>query len=99
MYNDDTCHTCHNQLVKEAKRKKEEQRAIALEARRKEQERKREERRKEQERRNAIHSRIRCSVCHREFTITNGEYEYYRSKGLDMPKRCKECRELGKRPT
>lgn len=99
MYDDDTCYTCHNQLVQEAKRKKEEQRAIALEARRKEQERKREERRREQERRNAVYSRIRCSVCQREFAITNGEYEYYRSKGLDLPKRCKECREQGKRPT
>lgn len=88
MYNDDTCYECHNERVKEERRKKEEQRAKA-----------REEKRKERERRNAVHSNITCSVCGRQFAITNGEYEYYMSKNLLLPKRCKECREQGKRLT
>lgn len=33
-----------------------------------------------------------CIQCGKEFEITNGEYEYYTSKGLEIPKRCKECR-------
>lgn len=33
-----------------------------------------------------------CIQCGKEFEITNGEYEYYTSKGLEIPKRCKGCR-------
>lgn len=30
--------------------------------------------------------------CGRTFTITNGEYEYYNRKGLNLPTRCPNCR-------
>lgn len=33
-----------------------------------------------------------CKQCGKEFEITEGEAEFYRSKGLNLPKRCKECR-------
>ena len=42
--------------------------------------------------RNQVHSTIICSVCGTAFTITNGEYEFYTSNGLNLPKRCKNCR-------
>lgn len=37
-----------------------------------------------------------CKQCGKEFEITDGEAEFYRSKGLNLPKRCKECREENK---
>jgi len=36
-----------------------------------------------------------CSACDEEFTITIGEYEFFKKKGLDLPKRCKSCRREG----
>ncbi len=33
-----------------------------------------------------------CRSCKRMFTITNGEYEFIASKGLNTPTRCKNCR-------
>lgn len=39
----------------------------------------------------------KCVQCGKEFTVTDGEAEFYRSKGLSIPKRCKECRELNKK--
>lgn len=33
-----------------------------------------------------------CCCCGKAFTITNAEYGFYTSRGLDMPKRCKNCR-------
>lgn len=58
-----------------------------------------EEKRKQQEYKNSVYKYVTCSACHKQFAITNGEHDYYESKGLDMPKRCKECRESGRWPT
>ncbi len=33
-----------------------------------------------------------CSICGKDFELSVGEYESYQSKGLSLPKRCKECR-------
>ena len=33
-----------------------------------------------------------CTECGEPFTLTNGEVEFYRSRGFDLPKRCKKCR-------
>lgn len=41
---------------------------------------------------NAVYTTIRCSFCHRNFNITNGQYKYFCSKGLNLPKRCEQCR-------
>lgn len=45
---------------------------------------------------NKIKMRQTCVDCGRMFEITNGQYDFYRQKGLDIPKRCKECRDLKK---
>lgn len=37
-----------------------------------------------------------CVDCGQVFTITNSEYEFYNSKGLNLPKRCKSCREANR---
>lgn len=42
--------------------------------------------------RNSSYGTYRCSNCGRYFTITNGEYEFYTSRGYDLPKRCPSCR-------
>ena len=36
--------------------------------------------------------RIRCVECGREFVWTDGEQQYYKERGLNPPKRCKDCR-------
>ena len=41
---------------------------------------------------NKIYSTVRCSDCGRSFEITNRQYDFYRSKGLNLPKRCDQCR-------
>lgn len=38
----------------------------------------------------------KCVQCGKSFTITDSEIEFYKSKGLSLPKRCKACRELNK---
>ena len=35
----------------------------------------------------------RCVNCWKKFEITNKQYDYYTSNGLDIPKRCKSCRD------
>lgn len=37
-----------------------------------------------------------CSDCGKKFELTQGEIDFYASKGLSLPKRCKECREKNK---
>lgn len=37
-----------------------------------------------------------CKQCGKEFEITESEAEFFRSKGLNLPKRCKECRNANK---
>ncbi len=34
----------------------------------------------------------KCKQCGREFILTEGEIEFYKSKNLNLPKRCKDCR-------
>ena len=34
-----------------------------------------------------------CVDCGKEFTLTEGEIKFYKSKGFELPKRCKECRD------
>lgn len=38
-----------------------------------------------------------CKECGKEFTITGGEIRFYKSKHLQFPRRCKECRGKGKK--
>lgn len=33
----------------------------------------------------------KCSQCGKEFTLTDGEIAFYKSKNLHLPKRCKDC--------
>lgn len=35
---------------------------------------------------------IRCITCPSDFTLTDGEIEFYRAKGFVLPKRCPQCR-------
>ena len=39
---------------------------------------------------------ITCADCQRMFTVTEGELEFYQSRGMSEPKRCKECRQARK---
>ena len=36
--------------------------------------------------------KLTCVQCGKKFELTDGEIDFYRSKGLDLPKRCKDCR-------
>ncbi len=42
----------------------------------------------------AAYAVITCKNCGRQFTISNGQYEYMISKGLQLPKRCETCRKI-----
>lgn len=46
--------------------------------------------------RNEVYMTLTCPKCSEEFTITRGEYEFYTSNGLELPKRCPKCREAKK---
>lgn len=37
-----------------------------------------------------------CQQCGKEFTLTDSEMEFYKEKGLQLPKRCKACRAANK---
>ncbi|MCR5485049.1 MAG: zinc-ribbon domain containing protein [Clostridiales bacterium] len=37
-----------------------------------------------------------CVQCGKEFTLTNSEIRFFKSKNLNLPKRCKECRSLNR---
>lgn len=39
-----------------------------------------------------VRTRQICVECGKAFNITNNEYEFYKEKGLELPKRCKSCR-------
>lgn len=41
--------------------------------------------------------KVICKQCGKEFELSNSEMEFYKSKNLELPKRCKECREHNKR--
>ncbi len=36
---------------------------------------------------------IKCSECQEEFVFTAGEQEFYQTKGLNDPKKCRACRD------
>lgn len=38
----------------------------------------------------------RCVQCDRVFNLTESEIDFYKSKGLNLPKRCKTCRDRNK---
>lgn len=42
--------------------------------------------------RNSTYTMVRCRFCGHSFEITNGDYEYFRAKGFNLPTRCKNCR-------
>lgn len=42
--------------------------------------------------------KITCKQCGKEFELSQSEMNFYRSKNLSLPKRCKECREKNKQP-
>ena len=42
--------------------------------------------------RNEVYSSFTCTDCGKVFEFTNGEYEYYTSRGLQFPKKCPDCR-------
>ncbi len=35
---------------------------------------------------------ITCIECSKEFDFSAGEQEFFKGKGYDYPKRCKDCR-------
>lgn len=37
-----------------------------------------------------------CVQCDKHFTLSDSEIDFYNSKNLDLPKRCKICREINK---
>ncbi|MCM1315406.1 MAG: zinc-ribbon domain containing protein [Prevotella sp.] len=37
--------------------------------------------------------KIICKQCNKAFKLTNSEIKFYKDKNLDIPKRCKQCRE------
>lgn len=40
--------------------------------------------------------RLTCADCGREFPFTAEEQEFFRERGYQPPKRCKECRQARK---
>lgn len=43
-----------------------------------------------------VYKIIRCEDCGRTFELNNSQNEFYLKKGLDLPKRCKSCRDAKK---
>ena len=39
----------------------------------------------------------KCKDCGKEFELSYGEIQFYKSKNLELPKRCKECRDKNNR--
>ncbi len=39
---------------------------------------------------------MKCQNCGKKFNLTENEINFYKSKNLELPKRCKKCRELNK---
>jgi hypothetical protein len=40
--------------------------------------------------------RLTCADCGREFSFSAEEQRFFREKGFEAPKRCKECRQAKK---
>ena len=41
--------------------------------------------------------RLTCKQCGKEFTMEDSEIRFFKEKNLQLPKRCKECRDKNKR--
>ena len=39
----------------------------------------------------------KCRECGKEFTLSDGEIEFFRSKSFDLPNRCQSCRNMRKK--
>lgn len=37
-----------------------------------------------------------CKDCEKDFELSQGEIDFYKSKGFELPKRCKQCRRIRK---
>lgn len=48
---------------------------------------------------NKVKTTQKCIDCGQIFEITNNQYDFYVEKGLDIPKRCKHCRDTKKNNT
>ena len=46
---------------------------------------------------NEVAYHTNCNECGSTFTLTHGEMEFYNKKGYEPPKRCKACRQAGRR--
>ena len=40
----------------------------------------------------------KCKQCGKNFVISDSESDFFKSKGLELPKRCKECRKSNRGP-
>ena len=38
----------------------------------------------------------KCRQCGKEFTLSDGEIDFFKSKGLELPSRCADCRKKNK---
>lgn len=43
---------------------------------------------------NKIRIKSYCVDCGKTFTLTNSQYDFYKKRGLDVPKRCDTCRKI-----
>lgn len=41
---------------------------------------------------NTVNRYVTCKVCRRQFSLSNGDVEYFQKKGLNLPSRCPNCR-------
>ncbi|MDD3277955.1 MAG: zinc-ribbon domain containing protein [Lachnospiraceae bacterium] len=39
---------------------------------------------------------MKCKQCGEEFTLTQSEIKFYKSRNLELPKRCAKCRQMNK---
>ena len=49
-------------------------------------------RKEEEKKRNSVVATYKCKDCGKLYSITAGEMQFYRSRGLTSPARCKDCR-------
>ncbi|MCM1315578.1 MAG: zinc-ribbon domain containing protein [Muribaculaceae bacterium] len=40
--------------------------------------------------------KIVCKQCHQEFELTDSDIKFFTSRNLNIPKRCKKCRDINK---
>ncbi|OCS91107.1 protein kinase domain-containing protein [Caryophanon latum] len=42
-----------------------------------------------------VHSMITCQYCYKPFPFYQKDYEFYKSKGFELPRRCSTCKQQG----